>query len=90
MVVNSIGNGFEINLIPDEESPADLADGIREDEMNYEWDIEVYNVLKGTKVLSEHVVGSSYQLNTTGWESGLYAVRAIINGEVISEKIMVK
>ena len=90
MVVNAIGNGFEINLIPDEESPADLADGIREDEMNYEWDIEVYNVLKGTKVLSEHVVGSSYQLNTTGWESGLYAVRAIINGEVISEKIMVK
>ena len=29
-------------------------------------------------------------VNTTGWAPGLYAVRAIIKGEVLSEKIIVK
>lgn len=91
MVVSPTGSGYEINIVPDEDSQTDLADGLRQDMAEVgEWDIEVYNVLKGTKVFSEHVVGSSYQLDTTGWESGLYAIRAIINGEVISEKIMVK
>jgi hypothetical protein len=89
MAVSPTGSGFEIDILADEEGQTD--NGERGDNSAIsEWDIEVYNVLKGTKVLSEHVIGSTYLLDTTGWEAGLYAVRAIINGEVISEKIMVK
>lgn len=54
------------------------------------WDFEVYSVSKATKVMSERVKQCSYLLDTTGWEPGLYAIRAIINGEVLSETIMIK
>ena len=88
MVVNPIRSGYEISVVNDGTNQEGRQDS---DAIGVlEWDLEVYHVTKGTKILSAHVKGDKYQLDTTGWEPGLYAIRAIVNGEVMSEKIIIQ
>lgn len=54
------------------------------------WTIEVYNVRSGRKVVQEELTEGNYLLNTTGWESGMYVVRAIVGKDVLVGKISVK
>lgn len=55
-----------------------------------EWILEVRNAITGEKVFNQKVTGASYEINTTGWKSGVYAVRAIIGKETKTEKVIVK
>ena len=54
------------------------------------WNIEVYNTSYAAKVLDiRNLKAFTYQLNTSGWAPGIYVVRAVIDGEVFTEKITV-
>lgn len=57
---------------------------------NLQWTLEVYNTTTGEKVFDQNVIGAYYIVDTTDWKSGVYAVRAIIGDEVLSEKVIVK
>lgn len=54
------------------------------------WMLETYNVTTGDKVFSRKVEGSGYTIDTTGWKPGVYAVRAVVGKNVLSEKVIVK
>lgn len=45
---------------------------------SYNWLLEIYKVSNGSKVYSREIECVSYQLNTLGWESGTYVIRAIV------------
>ena len=59
-------------------------------EKNSVWTLEVYNASTGKKVFGKEISGTSYTIDTTGWASGVYIIKAIIGEEVLSEKIVVK
>lgn len=54
------------------------------------WELEIYSANWGTKKLGCVVNENKYLLNTTGWDAGIYVIRAVVNGEVYTEKITVK
>ena len=60
------------------------------EEVDENWALEVYNTTSGKKVLCEEIKGSSYTINTTGWEKGIYIIKAVIGKEELSEKIVIK
>lgn len=45
---------------------------------DYTWLLEIYKVSNGNKVYAREVEGATFQLNTFGWESGTYVIRAIV------------
>lgn len=54
------------------------------------WNLEVYNVAYGTKVLEvKGMTDLSYTMDTSGWTSGMYVTRVIIGDEILTEKITV-
>jgi hypothetical protein len=77
MAVNFNGEMMDITL--DESVSEDLA-----------WTLEIYNVATGDKIVTQNVSGRSVSINTSGWKKGLYAARATIDKEVLTEKIQVK
>ncbi len=59
-------------------------------EESAEWELEVLDQNQMLKTKKTKLKGSTYTLNTTGWNEGLYLVRASYNGELLSEKLLVK
>ena len=57
---------------------------------NQDWTLEVYETMTGKKTFSLVMNGSSYSIATTGWKPGVYIIKAIVNGEVLSKKVIVK
>lgn len=55
-----------------------------------EWDLEVYNQGQQLKARKQKIKGSQATLNTSGWKEGVYIIRAKVNGEVLTEKLVVK
>ena len=55
-----------------------------------EWDLEVYNQGQQLKARKQKINGSQATLNTSGWKEGVYIIRAKVNGEVLTEKLVVK
>lgn len=54
------------------------------------WIIEAYNMNNGTKTFGQQVCGNKYILNTTDWQSGNYIIRAVVDGDILTEKIIVR
>ena len=54
------------------------------------WTLDVYNASTGKKVFGKKISGTFYTIDTTGWEPGVYIIKAIIGEEVLSEKTIVK
>lgn len=54
------------------------------------WTLEVYHAGTGKKIFSKEVSGTTYTIDTTGWEPGVYIIKAIIGEETLSEKVVVK
>lgn len=57
---------------------------------NRDWTLEIYNLMNGEKVATQNVSSNSVSLNTSGWKRGLYAARAIIGKEILTEKVVLK
>jgi hypothetical protein len=55
-----------------------------------EWDLEVYDQGQQLKARKMKIGGKHTTLNTSGWKEGVYIVRANYNGEVLTEKLVVK
>ena len=55
-----------------------------------EWDLEVYNQGQQLKARTQKIKGRQTVLNTSGWKEGVYIVRAKVNGEVLTDKLVVK
>ena len=54
------------------------------------WTVEAYNAITARKAASVELKEPTYLLDTTGWESGLYLLRAIVGENVLVGKISVK
>lgn len=54
------------------------------------WQLEVYSGQTGRKMVDYQVNGSCFSLDTSNWESGLYVIRVVIDGEVLTQKITIK
>jgi len=54
------------------------------------WDLEVYDPGQLIKEKQSGVKGKSTKLNTTNWKEGVYIVRANYNGNVLTNKLVVK
>jgi hypothetical protein len=55
-----------------------------------EWDLEIYDAMQNLKAKVPEIKGSRYTFNTSGWKDGIYIVRANYNGELLTEKLVVK
>lgn len=90
------GNGqIEVSLVPageEEIRDIDYVESVDKSDCGepLAWTLEVYNAITGEKVYSQKVEGSSFIINTTGWKSGIYIVRAIVNDEILNEKVLVQ
>ncbi len=54
------------------------------------WILEVYRATTSHKVFSKVICGDSYMIDTMGWLSGIYIVKAIYGNETLSEKVRVR
>ncbi len=67
-----------------------IATDAKSTEALQEWDLEVYNQGQQLKARKQKINGSQATLNTSGWKEGVYIIRAKVNGEVLTEKLVVK
>ncbi len=54
------------------------------------WILEIYNARTGRKMIRKELYDNLYNVNTTGWEPGIYIIQVTIGEEILSEKIVVK
>ena len=54
------------------------------------WTLEVYEATTFKKMSSAEVNGNSRTLDTSSWPKGIYIVRAIVDKEILSEKITIQ
>ena len=57
---------------------------------NLSWNLEVTNATTGRKATSISLKEPTYLLDATGWETGIYVVRALVGEESLAGKITVK
>lgn len=86
MSVTPTGNSIEVSISTCEGMNNDA----RSESGIQDWTLETYNVTTGDKVFGKKVDGSGYTIDTTGWKPGVYAVRAVVGKNVLSEKVIVK
>ena len=56
---------------------------------NTEWQVEIYDSMQRLKTKAQKITGNERIINTSGWKNGVYIVRAIVNGEIITGKLIV-
>ena len=54
------------------------------------WKFEVRNALTGAKVFNQLVHGSSFSIDTSLLDTGMYVIRATVGNEVYSEKVFIR
>lgn len=54
------------------------------------WSIDVSNAITGEKVYNKKEIGSSHNINTEGWKSGIYIIKAAKGKESVKKKITIK
>ena len=95
MKVNTNSGKLEVSLqtlFSRDESLKSMEDVFQrsDDNVDIPWMLEVYNATTGEKVVDEKVTDNSITIDTTGWKSGVYVVKAVVGGEVLSEKVIIK
>ena len=99
LVITSTGNIYKIALVENIEEYNGIPDEYREDYLkqkaqnnmdNTVGQVEIYDGQTGRKMVAGTLSDSRYQLDTTGWASGVYVVRVVRGDEVYTEKIHIK
>ena len=54
------------------------------------WILEIFDSVTGEKIFYKQLNDFLYSIDTLGWKPGLYLIRAIIDNEALSGKVMVK
>ena len=55
-----------------------------------DWILEIYDSVTGEKKYNKQLTDFAYSIDTIGWKPGVYLVRAIIDNEALSGKIVIK
>lgn len=55
-----------------------------------EWDLFVFSIKTGNLIYKNHVVGIDTTFDTSGWNSGVYLLKGVLNGVEHINKIIVK
>ncbi len=54
------------------------------------WDIEIYDSMRNLKSRISNLKGDRRTINTSGWNDGVYIVRARVKGKIVTGKLIVK
>lgn len=54
------------------------------------WTLEVYNATTSNKIYSKVISEKTYTINSSGWKSGVYIIKAVIGDQELSEKVVIK
>jgi len=57
--------------------------------VNEEWQLEVYNQVQMLKLSVPAIIDNKYVLNTSGWQSGMYFIRAYYKEKVVFGTLVV-
>ncbi len=66
------------------------ADGEKVVNENTSWDLQVFDQFQAVKEKKTKLKGKDAKINTSTWKDGVYIVNAIIDGQKVSEKLVVK
>jgi hypothetical protein len=55
-----------------------------------EWDYEIYDSMQGMKEKKTKLKSAETKINTSGWKDGIYIIRAMIDKELVTGKLVVK
>lgn len=55
-----------------------------------EWDYEIYDTMQGMKEKKTKLKSAESKINTLGWKDGIYIIRAMIDKELVTGKLVVK
>jgi len=88
------GGGMMLSVSPNPASSDMTISVISENEKdisaeNEQWDLEIYNLYYVLQV-KRHVKGSTVNINTSAWKEGIYMIKAICKGNVLSERVIIK
>ena len=88
------GRDLLLNLSASEESiknaSTEALQSLAEELAEKEWTITVVSATTGKKVFSQEAKGSSFTIDTTGWESGIYVIKANVGDRELIQKVLVK
>ena len=59
-------------------------------QVNLSWNLDVTSATTGRKAASISLKEPTYLLDATGWETGIYVVRALVGDASLAGKITVK
>lgn len=88
-----VSNGMmDVSIIPNSEYDEGVLDTPCDREIDEVsiWKLEVFNAATSKKIFSKNVSGALYTIETSGWKSGIYVIRATLGDEVLSEKVVKK
>jgi hypothetical protein len=57
---------------------------------NVEWNIEVYDNFKKSRLIMNKQKGKSMQMETANWENGVYVVRVLYKDRILTGKLLVE
>jgi V8-like Glu-specific endopeptidase len=57
---------------------------------NVEWNIEVYDNFKNSKLIMNKQKGKSMQMETANWENGVYVIRVLYKDRILTGKLLVE
>ena len=60
------------------------------DDQNKKWQLLIYKASNGTIIFHSENYGRTVSVDTSGWESGVYIARAVINGKDVAKKITIR
>lgn len=88
------GRDLLLNLSASEESiknaSTEALQSLAEELAEKEWTVTVVSATTGKKVFSQEAKGSSFTIDTTGWESGIYVIKANVGDRELIQKVLVK
>lgn len=88
------GRDLLLNLSASEESiknaSTEALQSLAEELAEKEWTVTVVSATTGKKVFSQEAKGSTFTIDTTGWESGIYVIRANVGDRELIQKVLVK
>ncbi len=88
-----VGNMYSMTFSPNPSSEETIVTIEAEDnklDENQEWELEVYDLNQSLKSKKEKIKGKEQKISVSGWEKGIYLVRARIKDQVVYGKLVVK
>lgn len=89
-IVNSIAGGIKVGLSPitnDSAATDDNQTVLAENDV--EWVLSIFRYRDGKQMYSQTIRDVSCTVNTKGWETGLYIVNVVIDGETYTKMVKI-